>query len=430
MTRAAELKAVNCTACGAGLDVLGGGRVTVHICPYCGTELDAVDNYRAVRKFNDIARPDSPFEIGMSGRLSGVDYTVIGTLEHREDWAGRSWTWVDHQLYSPTHGYAWLTLENSHLTFSRRYRRPVWMSSAWVERAEHRPSLRLRGQLFNYYDTSTSRITFAEGEFTWAPQKGEKTTTVTALAGGEMLSFSQTGSEREVYLSTYLPVAEAEAGFGIKTALSPRTVHPLQPFRRGPHHGFLIAIGLFCAVFCLLAGLFMEARSGDWALQQTTLRAHELPATLTLDLPRPGELVQIDFRGNTLNSWGYLEIELTDPEDETVFEAGRTVEFYRGRDSEGTWSEGSNQASLAFRSDVAGPHKLHIGLPEQGKWSEPGYGTKPLSMLFVSARTGLSSGLWLFVLAAIFVVVGGQGALRAAMHEQRRLRGSDWSDEE
>lgn len=430
MTRAAELKAVNCTACGAGLDVLGGGRVTVHVCPYCGTELDAVDNYRAVRKFNDIARPDSPFDIGMSGRLFGVDYTVIGTLQHREDWAGRSWTWVDHQLYSPTHGYAWLTLENQHLTVSRRYRRPVWMSEAWVERAEYRPTVSVRGQRFEYYDTCTSQITFAEGEFTWAPKKGERTTTVTALAGDEMLSFSQTGSEREVYLTTYLPVAEAEAGFATKTGLSPRGVHPLQQFKAGPNHRFVTNTGIACALICLIAAVFMEARSGDTALRATKLNMQDLPAALTLDISQSGELVRIDFQGNTLNSWSYLEIELTDSEDETVFEAGRTVEFYRGRDNEGTWSEGSNRASLAFRSDVAGPHTLHIAQAEQGNWSERSYGSKSLSALVVSARTGLSSGWWLFVLTAVFGVVSGQGILRRWLHNKRRWHGSDWTDEE
>ena len=45
-----ELKSVDCTSCGAGLDILGGGRVTTHICPYCGSELDAQDSYKVLRK--------------------------------------------------------------------------------------------------------------------------------------------------------------------------------------------------------------------------------------------------------------------------------------------------------------------------------------------------------------------------------------------
>ena len=87
-----DLKSINCTACGAGLDVLGGGRVTTHVCAYCGTQLDALDNYRSLQKFDQLNRPDSPFAIGMRGTLWGVDYTVIGTLQHEERWGPRSWT--------------------------------------------------------------------------------------------------------------------------------------------------------------------------------------------------------------------------------------------------------------------------------------------------------------------------------------------------
>jgi predicted RNA-binding Zn-ribbon protein involved in translation (DUF1610 family) len=61
MTRHSTIKAVNCTSCGAGLDVLGGGRVTTHVCPYCGSVLDANDSYQAVKKFGDVKRPSSPF---------------------------------------------------------------------------------------------------------------------------------------------------------------------------------------------------------------------------------------------------------------------------------------------------------------------------------------------------------------------------------
>ncbi len=40
----ADVHKLNCTECGAGLDVLGGGRVKSHICSYCGAELDAQDD--------------------------------------------------------------------------------------------------------------------------------------------------------------------------------------------------------------------------------------------------------------------------------------------------------------------------------------------------------------------------------------------------
>ena len=131
MTRSADIKSINCTSCGAGLNVLGGGRVQVMVCGYCGTELDAQDDFAKLRKFSDLRRPTSPFSIGMTGAIDGVVFTVIGTLGMRETWNRQVWTWVEHQVFSPTHGYAYLTFEDGKLSFTRRYRgstRPSWIT--------------------------------------------------------------------------------------------------------------------------------------------------------------------------------------------------------------------------------------------------------------------------------------------------------------
>lgn len=116
------LTTVNCTSCGAGLDVLGGGRVKTHVCPYCAAALDAQDDYKVVARYRDLPRPDSPFRIGATGQIDGVEFTVIGTMEWTERWKSDVWTWVDHQVYSPTHGYGWLTWEDDHVTYSRKVR--------------------------------------------------------------------------------------------------------------------------------------------------------------------------------------------------------------------------------------------------------------------------------------------------------------------
>ena len=107
-----DVKRINCTQCGAGLNVLGGGRVRAHVCGYCGAEMDTQDNYKVLQQFKDMQRPSTPFEIGMEGEIDGVKMIIIGTIGKRESHFGRSWNWVDHQVFSPTHGYGWLTWEN------------------------------------------------------------------------------------------------------------------------------------------------------------------------------------------------------------------------------------------------------------------------------------------------------------------------------
>jgi Domain of unknown function (DUF4178) len=434
MTRDAGLATINCTSCGAGLDVLGGGRVVAHICGYCGAELDAQDNYKVLARFDGLKRPQSPFRIGMTGTLSGVDYTVIGTLEYRENWGGRSWTWVDHQLFSPTHGYAWITVEEGHLIFTRRYRRPVWMSEYQVERAENRPYRSVDGQIYSYFDTSTAAIIFAEGEFTWAPKIGDQSSTVNALGRDAMLSFSETGDEREVYRSSYLDRAEVEAGFGISTGLKGKGTHALQVFTAGPEFKFIRNAALAFALVSLMIAGWLEARGGDEVLPRQVFAAQTLPQTLRFDLSDTTGLTRIRIGGDAMNSWAYIGVELDDPEGEPLFEAGRTIEFYTGRDNDGVWREGSNRGDIYFRPEVPGSYALTLTVEDQGLWdvrnANPPLTRPAVGQISVSLQEGLSSGFWMMLLAAGFALAALYQYGRRYWHYSRRWSGSDWSDED
>lgn len=433
MTRNPELLTINCTSCGAGLDVLGGGRVVVQVCSYCGAELDAQDNYRTLRRFKDLERPDTPLSIGLSGTLFGAEFTIIGLIEHSERWGGQFYRWIDHQLYSPTHGYAWLTLEAGHLVFSRRYRGPGWMSERSVEISQHQPSVHSNGEKFLYYETTTSTITYVEGEFTWHPKVGERTTTVSAMSETAMLGFSQTGSERESYRSVYVPAQQAEAAFGVTLDLDPYRSHPLQPFVKGPNYGFLLTSSLVFAVMCLLMAVFFMTRTGQPVLYNHQVRADDLPTEITIPLQANGQLARMSFTGDVRNSWAYLDMEVLDPEGEPVFQAGRMIEFYSGRDKDGNWSEGRNYASLTFRPELSGNYTLALDAPEQGLWSGRGAGhvpARPFNHLLINVRSGLSSGLLAFALGGVFGLLFLYQFGRKWMHQRARWSGSDWVDED
>ena len=430
MSRAPTLSSIDCTACGAGLDVLGGGRVTTHICPYCGTELDANDGYRALRKFANAARPETPFPLGSRGTIYGVDWTVIGILAHRETYAGQSWEWVDHQLYSPTHGYAWLTVEDGHTTFARKLRgtrASLWMGERWVETAENKPTVSHLGDRFVYLQTSKSRITFAEGEFTWSPKTGEETTTISAMSKDAMLDFSQTGTEQEIHRVTYLDPAETLAAFGVpRTSLSPVGVHALQPYRDWRDRAFLRNTALLSAALAIVAALVLAFLPGQQVMQPRTIELRALPRTVNFDITDPTRrLAGLYFESNVSNSWAYVEIELTDPEGETLFEAGRTIEYYFGRDADGRWTEGSRRGSLYFLPNLPGTYALTLSGPESGIW---GNGDAP-SFITVSAKSNMSSGFYPALLGAGFLLMAIFLSAGPFLHKQRRWRHSDWSDE-
>ncbi|MEW2918428.1 DUF4178 domain-containing protein [Ruegeria sp. ANG10] len=427
MTRSPELTSINCTSCGAGLDVFGGGRVMVQICEFCGSELDAQDNYKVLRKFNDLERPHTPFSIGMRGTLYDVEFVIIGLIQHTERWAGRIFTWIDHQLYSPTHGYAWLTLENDHLVFSRRYRGGGWISEHWVETADHPPIVRTSQGTYRYYETTHSEITFVEGEFTWRPKMGERTVTVTAMSDTAMLGFSQTGNEREAYRSIYVFKAEAEAAFGVALDLGPYRVHPLQPFVEGRNYRFLRRTSLIFATICLVMAAVFHLSSGPAVLQNQIVELNAETVEVKFPLEADGKLAAIKVTGNVNNSWAYLEMELLDPENQPVFGAGRTIETYSGRDADGSWSEGSPFTRLRFRPEISGTYTLALTVAEQNTWGRSG---QYVSRLWVDVRSGVSSGKWLALLGGVFGALLMIQVGRKALHQRARWFGSDWVDED
>lgn len=432
MTLNSDVKSINCTSCGAGLDVLGGGRVTTHICPYCGTELDATDNYRALKRFNDKPRPKTPFPIGTTGEIQGVKYTVIGLLEHVEHWSGRSWAWLDHQLYSPTHGYAWLTLEEGHCTFSRRFRGPIrWMSSTWVERANSRPSVTDRIGQYKYYETTESEIRYAEGEFSWQPRKHDKTVTVSAMSNTQMMSFSQTGTEREVTLTTYLSAEDIAAGFGPGLKLNPGNVHPLQPFKRGKNSKFVQVVSAAYAMLCIVLTIVLFSQSERTVFVDRGISRAQLPYQATLQNIEAGKLVELTLSGNGVNTWSGFELEVTTPEDEVLFTVGRAIERYSGRDSDGNWSEGRNSAQLSFRAPVSGDYELYFDLDGEEAWNNS-RASRPRGWteLTLTVRSGVKHVGWLMFAILGFAGAAAWPALREDLHRRARWRRSDWVDED
>lgn len=425
MTRNVDVISINCTACGAGLDVLGGGRVQTHVCSYCGSYLDAQDAYKVLQKFDSVDRPDSPFSIGMTGQVFGVDYTVIGTLRFEERHRGMTWRWVDHQLYSPTHGYAFMTVEKGHFIFSRAYRKattPDWLDAAELETRETPPSVMAADGRFRYYDTSNAKITFAEGEFNWQPKLDDRSTTVSVMSSDAVIGFSKTATEMEVIRSIYPNQLEIAESFGLEWAPAVRGVHRLQPYLANVHAGFVSKTALIAMLVSLV--LFLGALTlgrGTLAAEETLL-AEALPTEVSFDITQPDQVATLRVEGNFNNSWASLGMTVTDPTGQLVSDTGRTISYYSGRDADGRWSEGSKNTVMRFVPSVAGTYTLEVALEAQE-------GGRAFSQLGVKVYQGAFVAKWFLFAAILFGVLWAIPAFSYARHQRARWRGMDWSED-
>jgi hypothetical protein len=427
MSAPETLRSINCTSCGAGLSVLGGGRVAAMGCEYCGALLDAQDNYKILEKYDKAPRPDSPISLGMTGKLEGVDWTVIGTLQVIETYAGQRWDWVEHQLFSPTHGYCWLAVEDGHFSFTRKVRgmgNSGWWTEARVNRSENQPATYWDGDRFKYYECGTRQIAYAEGSFNFAPRRGDRTSYVTFMSYTHQLTQALNGPEREIELTSYLPSEEVQAAFGLDALPRRQGVHPLQPFKAWAHGPFLRNMGFVSAVIALLLWGMLAGNSA------TVLTQRDIPTTRPISLPftinNAEDLVTIRMTSNASNGWAWYDLELLDPEGETVVEFGRQSEYYFGRQDGENWSEGARTATATLRLPGAGDYTLNIDQSESGTWSN---GARP-SAISVTIQEGIKASFWMLIAAGLSALSGAAILGRRMFHNKRRWSGSDWSDED
>ena len=421
------LTTINCTECGAGLNVLGGGRVLVHVCGYCGAELDAQDNYAVLRQFLEMKRPDTPFSLGMEGEIEGVRFTIIGTIGRTEAYGLQRWFWVEHQVFSPTHGYAWLTWEENRFVFTRKIRQvpePSRITNVAIEHSERRPVAWLGRDRFTYYDSGASEICFVEGEFNWVPKFDDRDRYVSLLSDDRMLDIVSRGRETEYEISVLLDRDEIFTSFGVDGGdiPAPSGIHPLEPFRRAPLMRFARDTALLFAGVCLILSFLLW---GDEPLLDTGVVPIKSLSAQSFEVTKPDNLVEIEIAANVNNSWAVFEAELIDANGEAVAGFERGVEFYQGHDGGDYWTEGTNIATTRLRLP-AGAYKLQVKLTEAKiDWR----GGRLATQVQIKVAQGVHTLWWLWVLTAVFVLTGGGFLLERYWYEYRRWAGGDWDDD-
>ena len=425
MTRAGGLNSINCTQCGAGLSVLGGGRVLTHVCGYCGAVLDTQDNYKVLASIGKRNHPASPVQIGMTLTVEGVDFTVIGTIGKLEVWGGRHYGWVEHQLFSPTHGYAWLTYETGNFTFSRKVRdfdMAQWLDTVEVEAAEHPPRRVYRGETYRYYETSTAKIDFMEGEFNWVPELGEATTSITLLGPDAMLDLREGKTEKDVELTRLLPRAQVIEEMGLdRDAAAAAPFHPLTPYAPLPEERFMRRAFVLSAVAALVMALVFGLMGGSRVLDRQSVQLGAGPVSFPFEITNTSQLARLRYETTVSNAWVVLATRITGPDGALVVEGERLVEYYSGRDSDGAWSEGNRNANLNFRPVQAGPHQISISRND-------GSGTG-ISIIDISITQGKPAAFWMYMVAVLFLLGWIALVARRAAHTKRRFLGGDWHEE-
>lgn len=359
-----RIAAINCTSCGGSLALHGGHRVRTLTCGYCGSVMDAHADYRVLEQFKNLKRPNSPLKIGMELTIKGVSQTVIGVIEYAMREEGITYSWISHQLYSPTHGYAWLTLEDGHFVFSYRVR-----DLPYPLKASHLPpraSIKAMGRTFLKYESGNAHIRYVEGELTWVAKVGDTVAETEAVDPPFIFSYESTHSEIEYSLGEYLDPETMAAALGSDEPVpAGHGIHPAQPFKAGALTRGAFWGGLIFAPIAVIALLVVLAVGGGTVIQRSTVADPATGGTVPFTATDASYLYQISLDTSISNSWAYYEVDLLrDGEDVEIGSLGRDIEYYSGTDSDGRWTEGSRTATATFHLPEPGDYELDVRLVE------------------------------------------------------------------
>jgi len=356
-----SITAITCPNCGGSLKVFGGGRqVATFTCNYCGSVLDVENNYKVLDKFTRVKLPPSPFSLGMRGVIDEITFTIIGMVAYSCE-RGKSVgvdTWIDYMLYSPTHGYAWLTYEEGNLTFSRRTRK---MPALNISRMTPQETFSFDGRYYEFYEGYRAYITFVQGELTWVARKDDAVMIYEAISPPLGLSYERSGSESEYYISHYLDTKEVCDSFGA-TCHKSNAMNPLKPFVAERSKAFSKASAIFAVLSLLMIGIIEFSFNGTLIKSESFVgKTKEIP----FHIEDPRHLIALKLKSDVNNDWIYYDISVIKSDtQEEVYSLGKELSYYYGYEGGESWSEGSQEVMSYFKLKEPGDYLLKFNAPQ------------------------------------------------------------------
>lgn len=410
---------LSCPQCGGALELRAPDRTERVGCPNCGALLDVHQGKLTFLQALGLHKPILP--LGSIGKFGEHSLTVIGYLKRQVEVQHIKYYWEEYLLYDPHQGFRWLVRSDNHWSFVEP------LAPGQVSASERRAQFQERS--FRLFQKNTASVAYILGEFYWKVKQGEEAFTADYIAPPQMLSREKAttgqGSEINWSLGTYLPTEEVERAFTLKKPL-PRpnlgSVAPNQPFLYKRVYLYWIALsGLALMLGLILAGSGAGTDVFHAAYQISTPKDADQPEiffTQPIEL-RARHNIAITAESNLNNNWLDIEGDLINEETNEVQPFSLPMEYYSGSDSDGPWTEGSQEATAYVSALPAGKYTLRLECQTQK-------GSPPLQ-LRVKMRQGVARLSYLWLTLGLLAIIPVAVLIYHFVFEKRRWEDSDYS---
>lgn len=361
---------MGCPNCGGPLNLVAPDKAERVTCPNCDSLLDVnqgnLSYLHALTPAKDA--PAFMLPIGAEGTFMGgeVKFKIIGAVDRSVTFDGIKYHWHEYLLYNPMVGFRWLVHSDNHWNFVEPVNPAEVASTTMFQTGS---TVSYNGRSYKIFQDAPATVEYVKGEFYWRVEQGERVRAVDFISAPYMLSQEMTANEVNWSLGTYMTNADVEKAFGISDLPKPWGVAPNQPFTGSFYYTWgalpLVLLGFVAIVMAVVAGGF-----GPPALSQQIT----LPAMPNAQAPQTVFSLPFDIKGNrnvritanaaVSNAWADLDVDLINDQSQEVESVNVPIEYYSGTDSDGAWTEGSQETDATLSALPAGKYTLRV----EGTW--------------------------------------------------------------
>lgn len=357
-----KTKALSCPNCGGPIELRGFGHSLSAVCPQCLSLLDTSEPLlKIVGQIQEAQRRTLQIELGTRGKFRGVAWQVIGfqsrTATEEND------PWDEYLLFNPYKGFRYLTAYNGHWNWVE----PLGPMPARMA-IGGRPAVSFDGHTYKHFSGAETITTFVLGEFPWRVKVDDKVIADDFVDPPWILSSETTQDEITWSRGEYTAPAEIWQAFALPgKPVPPRGVYLNQP---SPHKGrvggmwaaffwmllMLVGLAIFFATFSGQGVVFKQSYS--FSTQDSKADPSFVTPIFKLEGRTAG--MELTVHTNLTNNWAYFDFALINDDTGTAYDFGREVSYYYGSDSDGSWSEGSNESKVFIPTVPPGRYYLRV----------------------------------------------------------------------
>ena len=425
MSAPPQVKALNCSSCGAPLTIRAFQHTLSVVCGNCLSVLDAKDpDLRVLQQFQERQRVAPLIPLGTRGKIRGDLYEVTGFQVRTITVDGVEYSWSEYLLFNPYKGFRYLTEYQGHWNDVITLRNlPETDTSA------PRPRARLLGETYQHFQTATAETTFVLGEFPWQVKVGEQVQVMDFISPPRILSRESTEGETTWSLGEYMTAAQVWQTFQLPGEPPvARGVFANQPSPYKGKVGSLWALWGVLTLLVVLVGLvaytFMGQKEVFRQRYSFSPRAGGEASFVTnvFELKGRPSNVEVKVTTNLSNNWAYFSFALINADTGAAYDFGREVSYYFGYDSDGSWTEGGPSDSAVIPTVPAGRYYLRV---------EPEMEAGALGMEYeLVVRRDVPSLSFLFIAGGLLLIPALWTTVRAVIFSQRRWAESDYASTE